>query len=100
MKAIKVDGCRDCPKHRKNLYCQALGRILEDMITNRPEIPPFCPLPDWPSVSGLSLRIVAGQLSTMNFSSEHPQEALEWLEGQLRSVGVIVTEEKREGEET
>ena len=51
MKAIKIDGCRGCPKRRKKSYCQGLEWRLEDMITNLDEIHPSCPLSDWPTMT-------------------------------------------------
>jgi hypothetical protein len=39
-------------------------------------------------VSMAQIRLMAGELSTENFSSRHPEDALNWLLPRLKSIGV------------
>jgi hypothetical protein len=42
------------------------------------------------------IRMMAGELSTENFSSRHPEEALNWLLPRIKSIGVEIKESEKE----
>ena len=43
-------------------------------------------------VSRTNLRMLAGELSGMDFSRSHPEAVLLWIESRLRAIGVMIDE--------